>query len=389
MTESSNRPGGQLGIESVSKTYGDQLVLDNVSLDVRPGEFLTLLGPSGSGKTTTLNLVAGFLQADSGKIELDGRDVSNVPANKRDIGVVFQQYALFPHMTAAENIAFPLDVRKIGGAEKKRMVSDALEMVRLGEYADRLPRQMSGGQQQRIALARAFVFRPRLLLMDEPLGALDKKLREVLQIEITKICRELGVTVIYVTHDQEEALVMSDRIAIYNDGRIEQIGSAKDLYQNPKSLFVADFVGESNVVPGKYLPPDSGGFCAVQSSLGVLTAAVSTESTTMPAGAPAAMVIRPERMHVSGAADVPGGHTNHVGGILVEKIYLGLAQKYLVRTPDGSILVVRGDVSTAADPGFRPGDPVSVWWHSADAIIVPSNSTTPAHGLDVLLEATV
>jgi putative spermidine/putrescine transport system ATP-binding protein len=387
MTDTSIKPGGRLSIESVSKKYGDQLVLNDVSLDVRPGEFLTLLGPSGSGKTTTLNLVAGFLQADGGRIQLDGRDLSNVPANHRDIGVVFQQYALFPHMTAAENIGFPLDVRKIRGAEKKRMVADALDMVRLGDFADRLPRQMSGGQQQRIALARAFVFKPRLLLMDEPLGALDKKLREVLQIEITKICRELGVTVIYVTHDQEEALVMSDRIAIYNDGRIEQIGSAEELYESPQSLFVADFVGESNVLQGKYLPGGISGHCSVDSPVGVLTAPTPAAAATMRPGFPAAMVVRPERMHVSAAGAVPGGDINTVAGTLIERIYLGLAHKFLVRTHDGNVLTVRGDVNNPDAAVMRPGDQVHVWWHSAHAIIVPAGPETQAAGSESLLEA--
>ena len=219
---------------------------------MRRGEFVTLLGPSGSGKTTTLRMIAGFTSPTGGSIEIDGQDMTRVPPHRRDVGMVFQNYALFPHMTAAQNVAFPLRMRKQSRAEIDRRVGDALDLVKLRHLADRYPRQLSGGQQQRIALARAVVFEPRLLLMDEPLGALDRKLREALQLEIIRISRELGATVLYVTHDQEEALVMSDRIAIFNEGRIEQLGSGEDLYDRPASLFVADFIGESNILRGRY-----------------------------------------------------------------------------------------------------------------------------------------
>lgn len=366
---SEERTGGRLRLDSVAKRYGDQLVLDHISLDVEPGEFLTLLGPSGSGKTTTLNLIAGFLKSDAGSIELDGRDLSHVPACNRDIGVVFQQYALFPHQTAAQNVGFPLDVRKIKGAEKKARVQAALDLVRLGDYGDRLPSQLSGGQQQRVALARAFVFEPRLLLMDEPLGALDKKLREVLQIEITKICRELGVTVIYVTHDQEEALVMSDRIAIYNSGRIEQIGSAQDLYEQPASLFVADFVGESNVIQGAL---DGQG--AFKAASGTLRLPPQREACPVEPDGSAAIVLRPERARIAHTSRrLPDG-VNTAAGTLSELVYLGLARKCIVTTPDGTELVVRSDVKEQFEDELRPGDPVSVWWHPDESVLVPSPS---------------
>jgi putative spermidine/putrescine transport system ATP-binding protein len=361
------RKGGRLRLDAATKRYGDQVVLDQVSLDVKPGEFLTLLGPSGSGKTTTLNLIAGFLHADGGGIELDGRDLSNVPAHSRDIGVVFQQYALFPHLTAAQNVGFPLDVRKVKGEEKKARVQAALDMVRLGDYGDRLPSQLSGGQQQRIALARAFVFQPRLLLMDEPLGALDKKLREVLQIEITKICRELGVTVIYVTHDQEEALVMSDRIAIYNSGRIEQIGSAEDLYERPASLFVADFVGESNVIPGTLDGRD-----ALKCPAGTLRLPPGGPARPAQSDASAAIVLRPERARIAHSSrSLPDG-VNCTTGTLSELVYLGLARKCIVTTDQGTELVVRSDVKEEFEDDLRPGDPVSVWWHPHDSVVVPA-----------------
>ncbi len=241
---------GALTLRNLTKIYGDLHAVDDVSLDVAPGEFVTLLGPSGSGKTTTLRIIGGFIKPEAGTVSLDGRDLTKVPPYKRDIGMVFQNYALFPHMTASENVGFPLQMRRVPKAEVKEKVREALRLVRLEELGDRYPKQLSGGQQQRVALARSFSFDPQLLLMDEPLGALDKKLREALQLEVLRISRQLGVTVVYVTHDQEESLVMSDRIAIYNEGRIEQIGTGEDLYERPVSLFVADFVGESNIYRG-------------------------------------------------------------------------------------------------------------------------------------------
>lgn len=247
-------------LRGLAKSFGDVLAVDGVDLEVRQGEFITLLGPSGSGKTTTLRMIAGFARQSAGTIEIDGVDMSNVPPHQRDVGMIFQNYALFPHMTAAQNIAFPLEMRRTGRPEIKQRVAEALALVRLEGLGSRYPRQLSGGQQQRIAFARAVVFHPRLLLMDEPLGALDKKLREALQLEVMHISRQLGATVVYVTHDQEEALVMSDRIAIFNRGRIEQLGRGEDLYDRPVSLFVADFIGESNILRGRFERDGDGGW---------------------------------------------------------------------------------------------------------------------------------
>ncbi|HUP54329.1 MAG TPA: ATP-binding cassette domain-containing protein, partial [Methylomirabilota bacterium] len=240
-----------LAIRGVRKLFGDFPAVDGIDLEVSRGEFITLLGPSGSGKTTTLRMIAGFVTQDEGSIEIAGQEMRRVPPYRRDVGMVFQNYALFPHMTAAQNVAFPLQMRNVPRSEQTDRVAEALELVKLASFGDRYPRQLSGGQQQRIALARAIVFRPRLLLMDEPLGALDKKLREGLQLEIMRISRQLEATVIYVTHDQEEALVMSDRIAIFDRGRIQQLGTGEDLYERPTSVFVADFVGESNMLRGR------------------------------------------------------------------------------------------------------------------------------------------
>src|SRR5687767_2754599 len=242
---------------AVQKTYdGESLVVKNLDLNIRAGEFVTLLGPSGSGKTTTLMMLAGFEIPTAGEIYVDEDPIASVPPYRRNIGMVFQNYALFPHMTVGENIAFPLQMRRMSRAEITRQTTAVLQLVGLPGYEGRYPRQLSGGQQQRVAVARALVFNPRVLLMDEPLGALDKQLREHLQLEIKALHDQLGVTIIYVTHDQEEALVMSDRIAVMNDGRIEQCGPPTELYDEPSTRFVATFIGESNFIDGRVISSD-------------------------------------------------------------------------------------------------------------------------------------
>src|SRR5215469_1240682 len=240
--------GASIDIKALSKTYGGHAAVDQISISMNAGEFVTLLGASGSGKTTTLMMIAGFVTPDAGEIRIDGRDVAGLPPEKRDLGVVFQSYALFPHYSVYENIAFPLRLRKMRGSELERRIKDVLSLVDLSGYQERRIDQLSGGQQQRVALARAIVFSPPVLLMDEPLGALDRKLRDQLQTEIKRIQRDLGVTVVYVTHDQEEALALSDRIAIMEKGRILQLGTPDDVYERPTSAFVASFLGESNLI---------------------------------------------------------------------------------------------------------------------------------------------
>jgi putative spermidine/putrescine transport system ATP-binding protein len=355
--------GGELQLVDVRKTYDGQRGVESVDLHVRAGEFLTMLGPSGSGKTTTLNLIAGFLDADHGSIALDGRQLDGVPPHRRDLGVVFQSYALFPHMTAAENVAYPLRVRGVKGPEQASRVKEALALVQLEQYADRRPAALSGGQQQRVALARAFVFQPRLLLMDEPLGALDKKLREALQIEISRLCHELGATVVYVTHDQEEALTMSDRIAIYNEGRIEQLGTAEDLYRRPASTFVADFVGESTLLRGTH---DAGALRYGSARL------PTQDGERLGAGAPAALVIRPEDLEVLPIADhdhVPAGHAR-LRARVVDWIYVGVARKCHLKDEQGALITAR------VDPGFDTsrlpvGGDAFVAWHPSAGVLVP------------------
>src|SRR5919205_1729995 len=237
-------------LAGVRKTYGDVVAVDGVYLDIERGEFFTLLGPSGSGKTTCLRMIAGFERPDDGSIELGGEDVSRLPPAERDVNTVFQDYALFPHMSVGENVAYGLKVKKVPKGDRELRVEEALAMVRLDGYGDRRPSQLSGGQRQRVALARALVNRPRVLLLDEPLGALDLKLREQMQLELKSLQRQLGITFVYVTHDQDEALTLCDRLAVFNDGRIEQIGKARDVYESPANRFVADFVGTSNVLDG-------------------------------------------------------------------------------------------------------------------------------------------
>jgi len=369
---------GRLVLRQLRKVYGDVRAVDDISIDARPGEFITFLGPSGSGKTTTLKMIAGFSEPDGGTIELDGRPLVGVPPYRRDIGMVFQNYALFPHMTAAENIAFPLRMRDVGRTEIRDRVEQSLALVKLERLGGRYPRQLSGGQQQRIALARAVVFRPRLLLMDEPLGALDKKLREALQLEIMGISRQLRTTVVYVTHDQEEALVMSDRIAIYNHGRIEQIGSGEDLYERPSSLFVADFIGQSNIIRGR-LVVEGGAAWLRTPTFRARVAVGAFERAGLRDGAAAALVVRPERLRVA----PPGGSTDRsspadasglaIGGAtanVTEVIYLGSDRKYALRLGDGTALVARRQADQA-DPGLVAGGQASIDWRIEDAVLLP------------------
>ena len=358
-----------LVVRGLRKSFGDATAVDGVDLEVRRGEFVTLLGPSGSGKTTTLRMVAGFMAPSGGSIEIDGSDMTHVPPYRRDVGMVFQNYALFPHMTAAQNIAFPLQMRRTVRPEITRRVADALALVKLEKFGDRYPRQLSGGQQQRIALARAVVFEPQLLLMDEPLGALDRKLREALQLEILHVSRQLGATVLYVTHDQEEALVMSDRIAIFSAGRIEQLGSGEDLYDRPVSLFVADFIGESNILRGRYEGDDSGAGWVARGTWRWRVGSAAAQRSALTTGAAAALVVRPERIRiVAGDAGVPGG-TNAVEATVADALYLGSDRKYGLTLSDGQ----RAAVREQRDEGRRQweiGDAVRLIWSIDDGVLV-------------------
>jgi len=324
----------------VHKTYdGVNRVVDQLDLEVFRGEFLTLLGPSGSGKTTTLMMLAGFEMPTAGEILLEGRSIGNLPPHRREIGMVFQHYALFPHMTVGENVAFPLSVRRLPKSEIEARVDRALATVQLRGFAARKPAQLSGGQQQRVAVARALVYEPKLVLMDEPLGALDKQLREQMQLEIRRLHRDLGVTMVYVTHDQSEALTMSDRIAVFHQGRIQQIGTPASIYEHPANAFVARFIGENNRVIGTVERID-GSRCAVR--VGGGTMLEGTIGGSLAAGEPALVSVRPEQIVLGdGPADCA------LQGTLAEAIYLGDHLRLRIAVQEMGDVVVKSHAALA------------------------------------------
>ena len=345
-------PSAVLELAGVRKRYDSLVAVDDLHLTLEAGEFLTLLGPSGSGKTTTLMMVAGLQQPDAGRIMLNGVSVADLPAYRRDVGMVFQNYALFPHMTVRRNVAFPLEMRGTPAGEIARLVDEALALVKLPDHGGRLPKQLSGGQQQRVALARAMVYRPALLLMDEPLGALDRKLREQLQLEIKRVHRERSISVLYVTHDQEEALTMSDRIAVFDKGRIEQIGTPEELYDRPATRFVASFIGDTNLIGGRVLGV-ADGVCEIETAAGRIAASARTP---LDAGSAVVVAVRPERVVL---APVQTGGAG-LEGVIVEQVFLGTSRKYVVRLADGAEVVVLRPIS---DPPFAQAAPaVRVSW---------------------------
>jgi len=322
-------PPADVRLDGISKRFGDVDAVDDVTLEVAPGEFFTMLGPSGSGKTTTLRLIAGFERPDAGRIELGGADVTRTAPYARDVNTVFQDYALFPHMTVSENVEYGLRVKRVGRHLRRRQAAEALERVRLGGLGARKPIQLSGGQRQRVALARALVNRPRVLLLDEPLGALDLKLRQEMQIFLKALQRDLGITFVYVTHDQEEALTMSDRLAVFDQGRIEQVGTPKDVYEHPRTEFVAGFVGVSNIV-------EEGG---------------------------RRFTVRPEKIRLS--AD--GGSRP---GTIADAVFVGMFTRYVVELDDGTRLtVVRQNDTSPTEAGQR----VHLEWNPDDSFEIPES----------------
>jgi putative spermidine/putrescine transport system ATP-binding protein len=320
-----------VSVAGIRKSYGDVVAVDTVDLTVGDGEFFTLLGPSGSGKTTTLRIIAGFEQPDTGRVTLGGEDITNQPPYSRDVNTVFQDYALFPHMTVAENVGYGLKVKGVGRAARRTQVEEVLRMVRLDAYGERKPVQLSGGQRQRVALARSIVNRPKVLLLDEPLGALDLKLRQEMQVFLKSLQRELGMTFLYVTHDQEEALTMSDHVAVFNEGKIEQVGSPSEVYEHPATEFVAAFVGTSNI-----LERDGKRFS-----------------------------VRPERIELNGSGEA---------GVVADVVFVGAFTRILVDTDAGDQLtVVRQNDGSSVAPGTR----VHVRWRDEDAYEI-----TPHHTLE-------
>ena len=348
--------------DRVQKSYdGETLVVKDLNLTMPKGEFLTMLGPSGSGKTTCLMMLAGFETATHGDIRLNGRPINQVPPHKRGIGMVFQNYALFPHMTVAENLAFPLEVRGMGKSDREAKIARALDMVQMGAFGGRRPAQLSGGQQQRVALARALVFDPELVLMDEPLGALDKQLREHMQFEIKRLHDNLGITVVYVTHDQSEALTMSDRVAVFNDGVIQQLAPPDELYERPQNSFVAQFIGENNKLPGK-VEEIAGGRATVRLDTGELIDAtpVNVDRT----GQRTLVSIRPERVEFKPEAIAEDAHT--IEAEVLEFIYMGDFFRTRLRVAGSDDFVMKSR-NTLGQTRLTPGTTVQIGWHPQDA----------------------
>lgn len=348
---------GSIALQNIQKRYGAFTAVDQVSLSVAPGEFISLLGPSGSGKTTTLMMIAGFEFPTSGEVLVDGRDITHLPPHRRELGVIFQNYALFPHMTVAENVAYPLRMRRVGKAELETRVRRVLDQVHLGNLASRYPHQMSGGQQQRVAIARALVFDPPVLLLDEPLGALDRKLREHLRNEIKTLHTEVAKTMIYVTHDQDEALAMSDRVAVMHEGQIRQVSAPQDIYRRPADLFVASFVGEVNLIPvklssGDILGPEG------QSLLAAHCPTTDGDAT---------LCVRPENLHLEVAArETSSGIKGHVAG----STFVGDATIFELRTESG--LQLTSKILNVTQPKTIPavGDACVAKWQPQDATVL-------------------
>lgn len=350
-------------LESIVKMFGRVAAVDHINLDVSPGEFLTLLGPSGSGKTTTLKMIAGLEHPSEGQVYIDQESVIDRPSFKRDLGMVFQNYALFPHMTVFDNIAFPLKMRSVYKTTIHEKVTAILDVVQLAGFHARYPRQLSGGQQQRIALARALVYEPSVLLMDEPLGALDKKLREEMQLEVKQIQERIKITTIYVTHDQSEALTMSDTIALMNQGRIEQIGTPQELYEKPTNRFVADFIGESNFLEGD-VSTIRGRSAEIRTTKGLIVQVKPNPDIQV--GQPVTLAIRPEKIILDAST---GKSENRFQGTVDNVVYLGEIVKYVITMNSGEHIAAKSTNVTVGQQ-YKRGDQIDLGWNLEDCLIV-------------------
>jgi spermidine/putrescine transport system ATP-binding protein len=362
----SGRPSIEL--RDVSKFFGEVQAVNGISLDVRQGEFLTLLGPSGCGKTTTLRMIGGFELPSAGEILIEGEAMGDRPPYRRPVNTVFQNYALFPHMTVAQNVSYGLEMAGVAKAERQKRVEDALAMVRLPHVEGRKPAELSGGQQQRVALARALVNRPAVLLLDEPLGALDLKLRKAMQLELKQLNREVGATFVYVTHDQEEALTMSDRIAVMNEGRILQLGTPGEIYERPRTRFVADFIGQTNFLEVDVTSWDGTEVDVDLPGSGALRARLP--DGIQPRGR-MTLAVRPEKISLLG--DLPGTETpgsNALSGRLDEVVYVGTHTQYLVRLPGGQLLTVYRQNRAVGENEYRTGEPLSVVFNPQSAALL-------------------
>ncbi len=369
-------------IDHVTKRFDDYVAVADADFSIGAGEFFSLLGPSGCGKTTTLRMIAGFETPTTGAIRLEGVDVSRVPPNKRNVNTVFQHYALFPHMTVWDNVAYGPRSRKLDRGEVKKRVDEMIEVVRLTDFALRRPAQLSGGQQQRVALARALVNYPSALLLDEPLGALDLKLRHVMQFELKRIQREVGITFVYVTHDQEEALTMSDRIAVMNAGRVEQIGTPTEIYDRPASVFVAGFIGQANLWTGRQTGRANRDYVEVD-VLGATLKARPGETPIEPGGQ-ATVMVRPERVRVS--VGMPTGETAAVAATVADLTFQGPVLRLSLVAADGSPIVAHAGPEQDL-PMLRPGDDVYAGWAPEASLVLPAADIPTAEGLEEMLDA--
>jgi spermidine/putrescine transport system ATP-binding protein len=353
-------PEVDIRLDRVTKAFGDTIAVDDLSLDIEEGEFFSMLGPSGCGKTTTLRMIGGFDDPTRGTVYLGGRDVTDLPPHRRDVNTVFQSYALFPHLNVFENVAFGLRRRKVDKSEIERRVKESLELVDLVGFERRKPGQMSGGQQQRVALARALVNRPKVLLLDEPLGALDLKLRKQMQLELKRIQQEVGITFIYVTHDQEEAMTMSNRLAVMRHGRAEQIGPPEDVYENPQTEFVASFLGASNLLDGELKDQRNGTSTVLLS--GGDAVSVPSERAPFGSGASVKVGVRPEKITIEPENDRPAASgMNTVSGLLRMSTYIGVSHQYKVEGPGGATLTVWVQ-NLGAERAPSPGERVRLSW---------------------------
>jgi len=366
--------GAHIQLDDLSKFYGTVGANRDVNLDISPGEFLTLLGPSGSGKTTALMMIAGFVIPSSGDIRVNGQSIVQVPVHKRNIGMVFQNYALFPHLNVARNVSFPLEMRNTPKAEIEKKVDAALNLVRLGGFRDRRPKQLSGGQQQRVALARALIFNPNVLLLDEPLGALDAKLREEMKIEIKQLHKTIGATILFVTHDQEEALTLSDRIAVFNDGKIIQVGTPDELYHQPATRFVADFIGETNLLVGKVVSV-SDQQCRLILTDGLEVTGSLRDGINSPKSW-ATYTLRLEKITVGDGAE---NCANKMTGTVREFLFIGDSTKYLISLAPG--LDIKVKLPETGKPRHGVGSEVKVGWNASDMLLVEVD-VPPAHTQD-------
>lgn len=366
-----NTAGVAISIRGVRKSFGDVRAVDGISLDVDEGEFLTLLGPSGCGKTTTMRMIAGFEEPDDGSILLRGDDVVGVPPNKREVNMCFQHYALFPHMNVAKNIGYGLRLKKVAKQERDRRVAEMLALVRLEGHEERKPGQLSGGQQQRIALARALVNRPAALLLDEPLGALDVKLRKQMQLELKRIQHELGTTFVYVTHDQDEALSMSDRIAVMNQGVIEQLGTPRDVYEQPSTPFVADFVGVLNAMDVRVDEISEGDLVMKVSERDRIVVPGDAATGDAAVGGSLLVAVRPERVEIVGGTAAVSDGGSHLSGTVGQVVYLGTLTQFHVDTSIGERLVVH-HLSDDRSSEIGEGDQVVLRWAREDAAVLAS-----------------